>query len=220
MQQQGLKSSTIGLMAGVALLYDVIQILLSWIGIGWLIIPIFYLHYWLWFGMHGVKFFTAKRARSLGIGALLEVFTAGIAPAFFVNVLTVALDAKIKQVASHVPGGNLALKAVDTKQNKANQAKNASGLNNVERMKAPSGNPEEIRAEMRKHSAEFNAKTAHFDKERERINKAREDFQQRQRKFEEDYGGYKKYDKDLSDIKFKYSDSEWKRRGGGLDKAA
>ena len=96
-EHKGLKKTTIGLMCGVALFYDVLQILLSWIGIGWLIIPIFYLHFWLWFKIHGIKFFTMKRAKSLGIGAFLEFITAGIAPAFFVNVLTIALDYKVKE---------------------------------------------------------------------------------------------------------------------------
>ncbi len=90
-------------MGGVALLYDAIQIIFVWMGIGWLIIPIFYIHFWMWFRMHGIKFFTKKRAKSFGIGAVLEILTAGIVPAFTFNVISVALDYKIKSAGKTTP---------------------------------------------------------------------------------------------------------------------
>lgn len=85
-------------MVGVALFYDALQALLSWLGIGWLIIPVAYGHFWLWFRMHGLKFFSMKRAPSLGVGVLLEFVTAGIIPSITLNVLRVALDYKVKKV--------------------------------------------------------------------------------------------------------------------------
>jgi len=92
-----LTSTTITLMVVVALFYDAVQVVLSWIGVGWLIMPVFYLHFWMWFRFHGMKFFTMKRAKGLGVGGIIEFLTAGIAPAFFINVLIIALDYKIKE---------------------------------------------------------------------------------------------------------------------------
>ncbi len=84
-------------MVCVALLYDVLQILLDFIGAGWLLVPVAYLHFSLWFYLHGIKFFSGKRIKSLGAGALLEFITAGIIPATTFNVLFVALDYKVKK---------------------------------------------------------------------------------------------------------------------------
>ena len=91
-KEKSLKTTTVVFMIVVAFFYDVIQILLSWIGVGWLIMPVFYLHFYVWFKMHGVKFFTMKRAPYAGIGLLLETVTAGILPAFTFLVLRIALD--------------------------------------------------------------------------------------------------------------------------------
>ena len=96
--QKELSNATIGLMAGVALFYDTLQILLSWLGIGWLIIPVAYGHFWLWFRMRGVKFFSLKRAPSMGVGIFLETLTAGIIPSITFNVLRCALDYKVKKL--------------------------------------------------------------------------------------------------------------------------
>lgn len=85
-------------MAIIGLFYDVLQTAFSWLGLGVLIIPIFYLHFWLWFRLRGVKFISMKRAPTLGIGALLEFLTAGIIPGFTFIVLRTALDYKIKKI--------------------------------------------------------------------------------------------------------------------------
>ena len=98
-QQKGLKSTTIGFMIGVAAFFDMLQILLSWILLGWLIIPIEYGTFWLWFKFNGISFFSMKRAPTLGIGALIETATAGIFPAFTAVVARIALTSKIKEVA-------------------------------------------------------------------------------------------------------------------------
>lgn len=97
-----LKTATIWLMISVALFYDVIQILFSWMGLGWLIMPIFYLHFWFWFKIHGVKFFTMKRAKGLGIGGLLEAATAGIIPGFTFNVFMIAMDNRLHGVGEGI----------------------------------------------------------------------------------------------------------------------
>ena len=96
-EKKGLSSATIGLMTGVALFYDVLQILFSWMGLGWFIIPIAYGHFWLLFRMRGLKFFTTKRAVWFGFGVPLEALTAGIFPSITGNVLRSAMDYKIEK---------------------------------------------------------------------------------------------------------------------------
>ncbi len=98
-EKRGLNNATITLMTCIALFYDVLQIILSWAGIGWLIIPIAYLTFIVWFKMHGINFLSMKRAPTLGFGALLEVLTAGIMPSLTYTVLRIGLDSKLKKLA-------------------------------------------------------------------------------------------------------------------------
>lgn len=95
-QPKGLKTATIWLMVSVALFFDALQIAFSWIGLGFLLIPIEYGTFWLWFKFNNVNFFSMKRAKTLGIGALVETATAGIFPAFTAVVARIALTSKIK----------------------------------------------------------------------------------------------------------------------------
>lgn len=95
---QQLESSTIWLMIGVALFYDAAQALLDLVGIGWLLVPVAYFHFWLWFKLHGISFFSAKRGATIGVGAALEVVTAGIMPAMTFTVAKIALDYKMKNI--------------------------------------------------------------------------------------------------------------------------
>jgi hypothetical protein len=96
-----LDSTVIVFMTVVALFYDTLQWLLAFVFMGWLVIPIAYLNFWLWFRMRGLKFFSLKRAPTLGIGAFLEFISLGIIPSITFTVLRVALDYKIKKV---IPG--------------------------------------------------------------------------------------------------------------------
>ncbi len=105
--QKSLSTATIGLMVGVALLFDALQALFSWFGGGWLIIPPAYGTFWLWFKMKGIKFFTLKRAPSMSIGVGLEFITAGIIPSITFNVLRTALDYKLKNAISNAPGAGI-----------------------------------------------------------------------------------------------------------------
>lgn len=89
-------------MISVALFYDAIQIVFSWLGVGWIIMPVFYLHFWMWFRTHGIKFFTTKRAKGMGFGGILEALTAGIIPAFTFNVLMAAMDHKTTEVGEDI----------------------------------------------------------------------------------------------------------------------
>lgn len=84
-------------MIGVAAFFDALQAILSWIFLGWLIIPVEYGTFWLWFKFNGINFFSMKRAKTLGIGALIEIVTAGIFPAFTAVVARIAFTSKIKE---------------------------------------------------------------------------------------------------------------------------
>ncbi len=97
-KKKELETATIALMTAVALFYDVLQILLALIFLGWLILPVAYLTFFVWFKMHGLSFISLKRAPTLGIGFLLEFISAGIIPAITFAVLRVALDSKIKKM--------------------------------------------------------------------------------------------------------------------------
>lgn len=70
-----------GLMIAVAVIYDLIQIaltwLLGWLGIGfigsWLMTLWAGMTFGLWFTLKGASIISGKRAASLGIGAIIEV---------------------------------------------------------------------------------------------------------------------------------------------------
>lgn len=98
-EKKGLNDSTIALMASVAFFYDILQAFLSPFLIGLLIIPITYLHFIVWFWMHGLNFLSLKRAPTIGIGCFLEIISAGIAPSFTFTVLRIGLDSRLKNFA-------------------------------------------------------------------------------------------------------------------------
>lgn len=98
---KGLNNSTIGLMVGVALFFDTLQALLTPIFMGWLVMPVAYGTFWLWFKMKGLNFFTMKRAPTLGIGALLEIIPGiDVIPAITFTVIRVALDSRFKAAST------------------------------------------------------------------------------------------------------------------------
>src|SRR3989344_8869085 len=96
-EKKGLNNTTIVFMIVVALFYDVLQWFLAFVFMGWLVIPVAYLTFLVWFQMHGVSFFTLKRTPSLGVGMFLEFISAGIIPSITFNVLRAALDYKVKK---------------------------------------------------------------------------------------------------------------------------
>jgi hypothetical protein len=99
-----LESGTIWLMIAVALFYDALQALLDLIAIGWLFVPVAYMHFWLWFKLKGIDFFSAKRASTIGAGMVFELLTAGILPAMTFTVARIAFDHKVKQAGAQVVG--------------------------------------------------------------------------------------------------------------------
>lgn len=99
--QKGLTTSTIGLMAATALFFDMLQALLTPIFLGWMVTPIAYGTFGLWFRMRGLNFFTLKRARTLGIGFVIEMIPGlDVLPTITYTVVRVALDTKFKESVS------------------------------------------------------------------------------------------------------------------------
>lgn len=99
-KEKGLTNTTIGLMVTVALFLDVLQVLLNFLLMGWLVPIFFYGIFWLWFRMRGLSFFSLKRAPTLGIGAVIELIPwVDDLPMFTFTVVRIALDYKIKKVA-------------------------------------------------------------------------------------------------------------------------
>lgn len=104
-QQPGLKNTTIGLMVAVALFFDVLQWVLVFIVMDWIVAWIFFPMYWLWFKMHGIAFISMKRAPTLAGGTLIEMIPGlDVLPAYTLIVVRVCLDNKIKAA---VPGANI-----------------------------------------------------------------------------------------------------------------
>ena len=94
-QEKGLKNTTIWFMVIVALIFDGVQVMFSWIGLGWLVIPVGYLLFTIWFWIHGLSFFTYKRWKSLAGSATGEFVTAGLLPGFAFVVAVAAFSSRI-----------------------------------------------------------------------------------------------------------------------------
>lgn len=101
MDKKGLKSTTVGLMAGVALFLDTLKALLDFILMGWIVLPFYYMTFWLWFKMHGLNYFSLRRAPTHVLGFAIELIPGiSVLPAMTFAVVRVALDAKFKESVS------------------------------------------------------------------------------------------------------------------------
>ena len=60
-QAKGLKTTTVWLMISVALFFDVLQIFLDFLLMGWLVTIFGSMTFWLWFKTHGYSFMKPKR---------------------------------------------------------------------------------------------------------------------------------------------------------------
>ncbi len=96
-----LSNTTIWLMIAVAAFYDTLQALLDFLGAGILITPVFHMTFWLWFEMKGLKFYSMKRAKLIGIGAIIELIPFfDLLPTFTMTIVRVTADYKIKKTIS------------------------------------------------------------------------------------------------------------------------
>ncbi len=215
-KEPGLRDTTAVMMIVTALFFDFLQFLLGFIYMGWLVGIFAGLTFWLWFRMHGISFIkNPKRIMVFGGASIVEMlpipFLASL-PGWTLAVVYLALNAKIKKVISHVPGGNIASNVI---AHKRIAGRNASTSNNLEKLKSSNETPEEIRVASNKRHLEHNDYMTKSNKDWEETMKFREESEARHRKSMEDYGGSQKFHKDLSEVRYKYRNSS-----SSSDKAA
>lgn len=102
-KEKGLKNHTIVFMICVALFYDVLQWLLGWLLMGWLVTIFYGLTFYVWFKSYGISFMTPKRFAAFGGSFIIELIpiVGDILPTCTATVIYLILDSKIKKV---VPG--------------------------------------------------------------------------------------------------------------------
>lgn len=101
-KEKELKNHTIAFMIGVALFYDVLQWLLAFVFMDWLVGFFAFLTFYVWFKTRGLNFTTPKRVLTLGGSFMIEIIPfLSTLPAWTAAVTILALDSKIKKV---VPG--------------------------------------------------------------------------------------------------------------------
>ena len=99
-EKKGLSNTTIVLMIVVALFFDALQALLTFIFMGWAVGIFAGLTFYVWFKMHGLNFATPKRAATFGAGFIIEIipFLSAL-PAWTLAIIILALDSKLKKFA-------------------------------------------------------------------------------------------------------------------------
>ncbi len=104
---KGLSNVTVILMIITALFFDLLQFLLSYIYMDWLVGIFAGLTFFLWFLMKGIKLLKPKRLAALGGASIVEMvpipFIASL-PAWTAAVVYTALDSKIKAA---IPGADM-----------------------------------------------------------------------------------------------------------------
>ena len=99
-KEKEIKSHTIVLMICTALFFDVLQWVLAFVFMDWLVSIFAYLTFFLWFKINGVSFTKPKRLATAGSTILLESFPIiASLPALTAGVVITALDTKVKKLA-------------------------------------------------------------------------------------------------------------------------
>lgn len=116
-EKKGLNNTTIVLMVSVALFYDALQWLLTFIFMGWLVGIFAGLTFYVWFKLRGLSFMKPKRFATFGGSFILELIpvVGDILPTWTAAITYLALDSKIKKVVAQVPGGQIAEKILPKK---------------------------------------------------------------------------------------------------------
>jgi glycopeptide antibiotics resistance protein len=98
-EKKGLNNTTIVLMICVAIFFDVLQALLTFIFMGWVVGIFAFLTFYLWFKLRGLSFMKPKRLLTFGGASLIEIipFLSAL-PAWTAAIIVLALDSKIKKV--------------------------------------------------------------------------------------------------------------------------
>ncbi|MDB5266770.1 MAG: hypothetical protein JWN89_585 [Parcubacteria group bacterium] len=104
--EKGQISNTMSvLLIGLALFFDGVQVLMTFLFLGWLVGLVAFMTFWLLFKLLGISFATPKRAGIMGGGFIIEMipFISAL-PAWTLAVTLIILDTKIKKVAGKVAG--------------------------------------------------------------------------------------------------------------------
>ncbi len=202
---KGLSNVTVGLMIVTALFFDLLQVLLSYVYMDWLVGIFAGLTFFLWFMMKGVKLLKPKRLAALGGASLVEMipipFVASL-PAWTAAVIYTALDAKITKTLSKIPGGQIAGSMAMNKYGRSKQITPSVRVDSTERLTPISKDKFDERR--RNQKAELDKKTESEKKERGKQIQSQEAWRGQNRKFVDSYGGQEKYDRDLYAAQNKY----------------
>ena len=103
--EKGLKKTTVVLMIVVAIFFDVLQWLFTFIFMGWAVGIVAGFTFWLWFKFHGISFMQPKRFMAFAGSTLIEIipFLSAL-PAWTLAVSYLAISSKIKEAASSATG--------------------------------------------------------------------------------------------------------------------
>ncbi len=93
-----LTNITIALIVSTAVFFDVLQWVMAFVFLDWLVGFFAFLTFWLWFKLKGISFATPKRGATIGASALIEVTPwLSALPAWTLAVSIIILDVKIKE---------------------------------------------------------------------------------------------------------------------------
>lgn len=100
-KEKKLSSTTIFLLIIVALFFDLLQIIFTFLFLGWLISFYAFMTFWLWFKLKGISFATPKRSGIAGGGFIIELVPfLNMLPAWTLAVTLIILDVKSKELIS------------------------------------------------------------------------------------------------------------------------
>lgn len=97
---KGLGNTTLVLMFSTAIFFDVLQWLLAFLFMDWLVSIFAFLTFYVWFKMRGLKFATAKRTGTMAGAFIVEIVPfLAMLPAWTSAIVILGLDSKVKKVA-------------------------------------------------------------------------------------------------------------------------
>ena len=99
-EKRGLSNTTIVLMVSVALFYDVLQWLLGFLFMGWLVSIVAWMTFYVWFKIRGLSFMKPKRFATFGGSFIIEMIpiVGDILPTWTAAITYLALDSKVKKI--------------------------------------------------------------------------------------------------------------------------
>ncbi|MEX0919412.1 MAG: hypothetical protein WDZ64_01525 [Parcubacteria group bacterium] len=104
-KEKEIKSTTVVFMISTAFFFDVLQWLLTFIFMGWLVSVFAFLTFYVWFKMYGMNFMTPKRFGAMGGGFIIELIPVlNVIPAWTFVVSFLALE---KRAQAIIPGADI-----------------------------------------------------------------------------------------------------------------